>query len=467
MAPSDDTRHGLTRRDFLRATAAAGAALAAAPTSLPAAETAPAPTATAAAPPVKELAVALIGCGMQGLILIDQVMRIDGIRLAAVCDIWPYSQRYATGRIEACGKTATVYADYRDMLKKEKGLDAVLIASPDFCHSEQAAACLAAGLHVYCEEPMAPTAKEARDMVSAACTAKRLLQVGYQRRSSPRYLAVQEYLAKQKAIGSILSVAAQWNRLGGIGRGWPRDQGLSADDLKKYGYDTMDRFRDWLWFKPFSAGPMSRLGGRQLDALSWLLGAPPRAILATAARHSAAKADWPDAYGVLAEWEIPDGQARRTVIGRYQILQGSTYKGFSEELTGTEGCIQVSEAQPPARLIRENDTDMPDWEKALVKGRITGVPQMLISGGIDRDEDEFYVKPPSYALPENRDYLLPVTERPYFQPHLENFFTAIRQGTPLACPGETGYQALVTALAVNQAVETGKRVELKAEDFKA
>ena len=404
---------------------------------------------------------------MQGLILIDQVARVPGAEIRAVCDIWPYSQRYATGRIEAYGKKAAVYADYREMLAREKGLDAAIIATPDFCHAEQAAACLAAGLHVYCEEPMAPTAKEARDMVAAARAAKRLLAGGLP-------AAVQPAVPGRRRITSPRRRRAGpcWpSRPSGTACPGPAADGRATRPCRRRPSRSTVTTR-WTGSATgcgssrSAPGPMSRLGGRQLDALNWLLGGPPRAVLATAARHSAAKTDWPDAYGVLLEWDLPAEAGRRTVIGRYQILQGSSHLGFCEAVTGTEGCLRVSEAQPPARLIRETDANLPDWEMDLAKHRLEAMPEMLASGGLDPDEDEFYVQPPSYALPPTRDYLLPVAEQPFFQPHLENFFQAIRKGTPLACPGEAGYQALVTALAVNQAVESGKRVELKAEDFK-
>jgi predicted dehydrogenase len=453
---------GMTRRDLLRATMAAGAGLVAAPTILAATDSAP----SATAPAEPDLAVALVGCGTQGLVLIDQAVKIPGVRFKAVCDIWPYSQRYATGRLEAYGQKPAVYADFGDLLTGEKGLDAVLIATPDAFHAEHATACLKAGLHVYCEEPMAPTLAEARGMVLASRAAKRVLAVGYQRRSSPRYLAARDYLTARKACGSVLAVQGQWNRLVGAGRGWPKDQALPPETLKKYGYDTMDQLRDWLWYEKFSAGPMVRMGGRQLDVFNWFLGGPPRAVLATAARHATAKTDWPDAYAVLLEYDVPlAGGGRQTILGRYQLLQGSSHLGYYEEVTGDEGCLRVSEAQPPARLIRETGADTPAWEKDLAGSRLTALPEMLTSGSIDPDEDEVYVQPPSYALPPSRDYLLPVKERPLFQPHLENFFDAVRKGSPVACPGEAGYQALATALAVTRSVKSQARVELKAEDY--
>jgi hypothetical protein len=57
-------------------------------------------------------------------------------------------------------------------------------------------------------------------------------------------------------------------------------------------------------------------------------------------------------------------------------------------------------------------------------------------------------------------------QKPIHQPHLENFFDAIRNGTPLTCPPEVAYETAVTVLRVNEAVAEGKTLEFKPEEFK-
>ena len=47
------------------------------------------------------------------------------------------------------------YEDYHEMLDKEKGLDAVIIATPDFWHAQHTIDCLKAGKHVHCEKDAA------------------------------------------------------------------------------------------------------------------------------------------------------------------------------------------------------------------------------------------------------------------------------------------------------------------------
>ena len=68
-------------------------------------------------------------------------------------------------------------------------------------------------------------------------------------------------------------------------------------------------------------------------------------------------------------------------------------------------------------------------------------------------------KPPSYDIP------VTMGGKPYHQPHLENFFDAIRGKSKLNCPAEIGYETAVTVLKVNEAVAAGKKLEFKPEDF--
>lgn len=54
----------------------------------------------------------------------------------------------------------------------------------------------------------------------------------------------------------------------------------------------------------------------------------------------------------------------------------------------------------------------------------------------------------------------------YHQPHLENFFDAVRGKAKLNCPADVGYETTVAVLKVNEAIEAGKKLEFKPEDFK-
>ena len=100
------------------------------------------------------------------------MLRIPGLRFRAVCDIWTeYNQRRVVNSLKRFKHEVNGYEDYREMLDKEKELDAVMIATPDFWHAQHAIDCLEAGKHVYCEKEMSNTLEGARSMVAAAARA--------------------------------------------------------------------------------------------------------------------------------------------------------------------------------------------------------------------------------------------------------------------------------------------------------
>lgn len=73
-------------------------------------------------------------------------------------------------------------------------LDAVVIASPDALHWEQALAALARGLHVFCEKPLCYSPGDIDDLISARDRAGLVLQVGYMKRFDPSYEAALKML---------------------------------------------------------------------------------------------------------------------------------------------------------------------------------------------------------------------------------------------------------------------------------
>ena len=124
------------------------------------------------------LNVAQIGAGAQGEVLRDAMLKIPNLKFRAVCDIWTdYNLKRAVGIYRRAGHEVNGYEDYREMLEKEKELDAVVIATPDFWHAPHAIDCLKAGKHVYCEKEMSNTLEGARSMVLAARETGKILQI--------------------------------------------------------------------------------------------------------------------------------------------------------------------------------------------------------------------------------------------------------------------------------------------------
>ena len=203
----------LTRREFL-GTAAVGAGLVLASGANVFGQT---------KSPNGKINVALIGYGAQGRVLVESLLKIDTIQLVAVVDIWDYARTYAERYLKTLGTTVRTYENYEDLLDKEKDLQAVVCAAPDFWHAPITNACLKAGLHVYCEKMMSNTIEGARSMVKTMRETGKLLQIGHQRRSNPRYLFTLNRLIRDaKLCGRLTAAQAQWNRAVTDDFGWPK-----------------------------------------------------------------------------------------------------------------------------------------------------------------------------------------------------------------------------------------------------
>jgi predicted dehydrogenase len=97
---------------------------------------------------------------------------------------------------------ARTYHDFRIMLEKEKGIDAVIIGTPDHTHAVVASAAIKLGKHVYCAKPMTRTVYESRMVSKAAREAKVATQMSTQSIASESACAVEE-LVQSGAIGSV------------------------------------------------------------------------------------------------------------------------------------------------------------------------------------------------------------------------------------------------------------------------
>ncbi len=438
----------MTRRDLLRTATAAGFAAATAGRVLgQPAPAGPAPSAgavptSAPAGGAATLNVAIIGAGDHGRQLIFQCMKLPGLRFRAVCDIWDYSRNYAARLLRKYKHPVNDYVDYREMLAKEKGLDAVIIASPDGFHAEQAIACFAAGAGVYLEKEMALTIADCRKVVQAASKAGKCLQVGRQHRSNLRYMRALEYIDEKKALGRITHVAAQWH-------GHRRDKVTCPEKfiidkarLAEYGFDSMEQFSNWRYFAKFAPGEIASLGSHQIDVFNWFLHALPTSVYAAGGRDYYDYYELYDNISGIYEWDY-DWSGRKTKVrGTYEINNTTEMGGFFETFTGSEGELQISEIATRGGLWRDVAAALAPWEEQL-KAKAVKEYGSRAYGPIPAEDSQSV-----------------------YWHHLRNFFNAIRGTEKLTCPGEVGFAAAVACLKANESMKLGKRLELAAEDYR-
>ena len=269
------------------------------------------------------------------------------------------------------GNEVRVYENYEDMLAKEKDLQAVLIATPDFWHAPMTNTCLKAGLHVYCEKMMSNTIEGARSMVQTMRETGKLLQIGHQRRSNPRYVfTLNRLLHDAKFCGRLTAVQGQWNRAVKEDFGWPKKFEMPASMLAKYGYKDMHQFRNWRWYKGLGGGPLSDLGAHQIDIFNWWLGTTPKSVVASGGLDYFKNHDWYDNAMVIYEYPLAQGVARAF----YQVqTTTSAGGGYFESFMGDDGTIKMSEDPSICAIYREARADAVSWDDLAQKGYVRAI----------------------------------------------------------------------------------------------
>ena len=238
-----------------------------------------------------KLTVACIGVGSQGLRVLLDLLRLPQVRIVAVCDVnrlssdyldwgpnelrnkvrtvledpnWGGSNSGPTAGREAAqsvvnafysrqsGKSSTgcsSYEDFRELLAKEKDLDAVVISTPDHWHAVISIAAMRAGKHVYSQKPMAHNVWECREMARVAAETRRATQVSIFNSNLPASKQVHDTIASG-AIGPVRSIDIWTKR---ASKFWI--QGLNTPTHA----DPIPDGLNWeMWLGPAPSRPFSR-----------------------------------------------------------------------------------------------------------------------------------------------------------------------------------------------------------------
>jgi predicted dehydrogenase len=158
--------------------------------------------------PSDQLNLAAIGAGGKGTSDIMNASVKGRERVAALCDV-DFSGS-AKSSVKSFPK-AKLYADYREMLDKEKDIDAVTISTPDHVHGPAAKYAMERGIHVYVQKPMTHNIREARILTEMARSKKIVTQMGNQGGSNPLLGMVQKWVDSGK-LGKISKVQVWTNR---------------------------------------------------------------------------------------------------------------------------------------------------------------------------------------------------------------------------------------------------------------
>jgi predicted dehydrogenase len=301
---------------------------------------------------------------------------------------------------------------------------------------------------------MSNTIAGARSMVETMKSTGKLLQIGHQRRSNPRYLVTLNRLIKEANItGRITAANAQWNRAVADDLGWPKNAAIPMETLSKYGYKDMHVFRNWRWFREYGGGPLSDLGAHQIDIFNWFFGTAPTNVIGSGGVDYYTTHEWFDQAMVVYEYHTAQGVARAF----YQVLTTtSAGGGYFEEFMGVDGTIKISENPNITSIFRE--ARAPSWEPF--------VRQKLLAESIDPSVPKSAAKVDARETAALAAYKLPIVlNKAIHQPHLENFFAAIRGEAKLNCPADEAFASEIAVFKAIEAVDTKKLVTLTPEEL--
>ncbi len=252
-------------------------------------------------PPSEKLNVAIIGTGGRGTQNMKELIRLKDVHVMAVCDVMEHADysrfyyggiagrkpakeivdiRYSSEESTKDYPECKEYIDFREMLDKEQGIDAVVVATPDHNHPIACLDAIRRGKHVYCEKPLARTVYECRKITEAAREMGVATQLGNQGHSGEGIRSTVEWI-RDGVIGEIREVVSWHNGGTHVGRrterpeGVPVPEGLDWDrwlgPAEKRPYHPDYAPYTWRGWWDFGTGAMGDFFCHNADPAFWAL----------------------------------------------------------------------------------------------------------------------------------------------------------------------------------------------------
>jgi predicted dehydrogenase len=280
--------------------------------------------------------VGLIGSGGRGQYLTANFKEL-GAEMAAVCDVY---EPHLEAGLKAASTGARAFRNYKQLLE-DRGLDAVIVATPDHWHAQMAIDAVRAGKDVYLEKPMAHNIQEGFRLVEAVRQTRRVLQVGMQRRSSELFTQARE-VVKSGALGDVRLINSWWYNTKAAVRTAPLpgkldwDQWLGPAPKAPF---TPARFSDWIYFWDYGGGLLTGQGAHIVDAFHILMGSTyPAAVTASAGRVSVAGAEVPETTCLAIEY--PENYLAVFTCG-YKAMRYAMFNDQLKQFNGSKARFDV------------------------------------------------------------------------------------------------------------------------------
>lgn len=396
-----------------------------------------------------KIRLGVIGFGIQGHFDLQTALKVPGVELAGICDL--YTGRIANAK-EMFGNDLFTTRNYHELLDKSD-IDAVIIATTDCWHARITKDALAKGKAVYCEKPMVYNISEGPGVIEAQKKSGKILQVGSQRVSSIGLAKAKELLAAGE-IGKLNMVNAVNDRQSAIGA-WeytiPKDASAETTDweefikaTEKMPYDPK-KFFWWRAFREVGTGVAGDLYIHLLSGTHFITNSKGPESIYSSGQFSYWKdgRNMPDVMaGVMQYGDTPEHPAFQLTL-QVNFVSGT---GGSEltRFVGSEGIIEV----------HGNDI--------VLKHSI--MPEAPGFGGYD----SVFTFPKALQEEMKKDYDAKWTDAQKKRPtkddinfkapqgysdhldHFTNFFDSVRTGKPTVEDATFGFRAAAPALSCNE-----------------
>jgi len=395
-----------------------------------------------------KIRIACIGMGIMGNADTDSALKVPGVELAAVCDL--YKGRLERAK-EKYGNNLYTTQDYRELLLR-KDIDAVIIATGDHWHARISIEAMNNGKAVYCEKPVVQKISEGLPVIQAQKKTQKAMQVGSQRVSSIVYRQAKE-LYKKGSIGKLNCVEASFDRQDALGA-WeytmPTDGSPQTVDWDRYiegmtkvPYDAK-KFFWWRNYRDFGTGVAGDLFVHLLSGIHLITDSMgPRTIFASGQLgYWKDGRDVPDIMTAIMEYPESNEHPAFQVMLRVNFVSGNGDKGLTRFI-GSEGVIEmVDNGFNLTHSIMSKAPGIGGWDAfhtypmAMQEELMKKYNQKYSA----EDKKRPVVPGVNYVAPEDYDEHLE---------HFINFIDGVRNNKPLVEGPEFAFRAAAPTLACN------------------
>jgi len=356
----------LTRRDFLKTSAALSAVVAA-------------PSSGSFAAGSDKVRIALIGCGDRGTGAANDCMEgTTGVDLVAVADLFSdrvekcleeVRKKY-TDRVKVTEDTTFLgFEAYRQIMAM-KDVDVVMLATPPAFRPTMVAAAVEAGKHLFMEKPGAVDPVGVRSLMkSAGLAAQKQLSIviGTQQRYQGQYLEVMKRIHGGE-MGRIVGGQAYWN--------W----GFTDWHYQKRqpGWSDLEwQIRCWPYFTWLSGDHIVEQHLHNMDILNWAIGSHPVSCIGLGGRQARTSPDYGNIYDhFTVEFEYAGGVR---VMSMSSQIKGSVVR-IGERVVGSKGASWTTrqegyvQGEKPYKYEGKVWSGMVEEHAALIKSVREGKP---------------------------------------------------------------------------------------------